>query len=84
MVARIGEANRNRQRLVQKTAERGTDYNQYVWVLICEYESADHAGVCGYQYGANGSDFHERKCPICPGGKPGLPIPSVDRRCADA
>jgi hypothetical protein len=84
MVAQIGEANRNQQRLVQKTSERGTDYNQYVWVLICQRESAKHAGICGHQYGANGSDFHERKCPICQGGADGLPLPSVDRRCPDA
>lgn len=65
-MAQIGEANKNDQELVEKTAERGTDYNQYVWHLRCLR--------CGHEYGANGSDFHLRKCPRCQGGAPGLAI----------
>ena len=30
--------------------------------------------ICGARYGANGSDFHQRKCPNCQGGMPGLDI----------
>jgi phage FluMu protein Com len=29
---------------------------------------------CGHQYGANGSDYHHRKCPKCQGGAPGESI----------
>ena len=72
--------NRNQQRLVQKTDEPGTDHGAHVWVLVCERPSDKDAGVCCHQYGANGTDFHERKCPKCQGGKPGLPIPFPDRR----
>lgn len=59
-----GDLNRNRQRLIAKTARPGTDHNQYVWHLRCE--------ACGVEYGANGSDFHQRKCPACQGGAAGL------------
>ena len=30
--------------------------------------------ICGHRYGANGSDFHIRKCPKCQGGAEGLSI----------
>ena len=43
----------------------GTDHLQRIYVLRCDH--------CGYEYGANGSDAHERKCPRCQGGRPGLP-----------
>ena len=60
----VGHVNLNRQKLVAKTLLAGTDYNQKVWHLACE--------VCGLDYGANGSDFHIRKCPACQNGCPGL------------
>lgn len=44
----------------------GTDHCQYVHILNCT--------ICGYVYGANGSDIHERRCPSCQGGKPGIPL----------
>jgi Zn finger protein HypA/HybF involved in hydrogenase expression len=59
-----GDINRNRQKLIRKTRLPGTDHNQYVWHLACEH--------CGHEYGANGSDFHLRKCPACQGGAAGL------------
>ena len=74
--------NCNQQRLVQKTTQPGTDCNARVWVLLCERESAEHAGVCGHQYGANGTDAHERKCPKCQDGKDGFEIPTLDK-CRD-
>jgi hypothetical protein len=61
-----GDISARRQRLVAKTDRPGTDHNQYVWHLACER--------CGAEYGANGSDFHHRKCPICQGGAPGLEV----------
>ncbi len=60
----VGDTNPNHQKLIAKTAIAGTDHNQRVWRLQC----AD----CGTEYGANGSDFHIRKCPSCQGGRPGL------------
>ena len=61
---KVGEENPNGQRLVRRTTDAGTDHNNYVWVLDCEH--------CGHEYGANGSDFHHRKCPKCQGGAAGL------------
>jgi hypothetical protein len=29
---------------------------------------------CGREYGANGSDIFQRKCPNCQGGTSGLPL----------
>jgi hypothetical protein len=72
----VGATNRNRQRLIAKTDLPGTDHNQHVWHL--------HCAECGFEYGANGSDFHLRKCPTCQGGAAGLewmtdepPVPEV-------
>ncbi len=66
MVASIGDVNRNRQKLIQKTDQHGIDHNQYVWKIGCS--------GCGALYGANGSDFHHRKCPSCQGGAKGLDV----------
>jgi hypothetical protein len=51
---------------IRNTGLPGTDHNQYVYQLACS--------KCGYVYGANGSDIHERKCPACQGGRPGLAL----------
>lgn len=61
-----GDINRNDQELISRTDKPGTDHNQYVWHLQCKR--------CGEEYGANGSDFHLRKCPKCQGGMAGLPL----------
>lgn len=42
----------------------GTDHLQYAYRAEC--------GHCGHLYGANGSDMHERRCPNCQGGAPGI------------
>lgn len=60
--------NRNRQVVLRATDNRGNDHGQYVYVLRCEREG------CGTEYGANGSDIFQRKCPACQGGRPGLNI----------
>jgi hypothetical protein len=60
----IGSENRNRQTVIRKTVHAGTDHSQHIYVL--------HCGECGYDYGANGSDIFERRCPLCQAGKPGL------------
>ncbi len=60
-----GYTNRNGQVVIRGTDLPGTDHYQYIYVLRC--------GACGYEYGANGSDIFQRKCPNCQGGAPGLP-----------
>ncbi|AVF05385.1 hypothetical protein C4375_17920 [Devosia sp. I507] len=65
-MAEIGDLNRNGQRLLLKTAFKGTDHNQYIWALQCQRNE------CGHVYGANGSDFHLRRCPKCDGGADGI------------
>ncbi len=62
---RPGYVNRNNQTVLRGTETRGNDHGQYVYVLIC--------GQCGHEYGSNGSDNFQRKCPRCQGGMPGLP-----------
>lgn len=61
---RPGYRNRNGQIVIRATGQAGTDHNQQVYQLACEH--------CGLNYGANGSDIHQRKCPSCGGGRPGL------------
>ena len=65
-MAEVDDLNRNEQRLLRKTRFKGTDHNQYIWALQCERDN------CGHIYGANGSDFHLRRCPKCDGGRPGI------------
>lgn len=60
----IGYVNKNGQVVIMKTDYPGTDHNQVVYVLLCKN--------CNIQYGANGSDIWQRKCPACQGGLPGL------------
>ena len=59
-----GYQNRNGQVVVRRTDVPGNDHNQRIYVL--------HCNGCGHQYGANGSDIWQRKCPKCSGGRPGL------------
>ncbi len=61
-----GYENPKGQIVVRNTGQPGTDHNQFVYGLRCKY--------CGHVYGANGSDIHERKCPACQGGRPGIPL----------
>lgn len=69
----LGDINLNDQVLIARTDRSGTDHMQYVWVLICARRNVKGA-ICGHRYGANGSDFHHRKCPQCQGGAAGLDI----------
>ena len=70
---RPGDISPNDQILIARTDRPGTDHRQYVWVLVCARRAPDGA-ICGYRYGANGSDFHIRKCPECQDGATGLGI----------
>ena len=64
----IGYTNRNRQKVVRKTTEPGNDHNQPVYVL--------RWGDYGHEYGANGSDIWQRRCPRHDKGASGLPFPN--------
>jgi hypothetical protein len=61
---RIGYVNRNDQEVIRPTGKPGTDYGQYIYVLRCR--------TCRYEYGANGSDIFQRRCPAHDGGAAGL------------
>lgn len=69
----LGDININDQVLIARTDRAGTDHLQYVWVLVCARRDTSDT-LCGHRYGANGSDFHRRKCPNCQGGAGGLNI----------
>ncbi len=60
----IGYVNRNNQIVIEKTDRPGTDFRQTVYILRCQ--------DCLTEYGANGSDIWQRKCPECQGGRPGI------------
>ena len=72
-MSKPGDINRNDQVLLLKSGRPGNDNNQYIWVVMCVRRDA--AGVlCGYQYGSNGTDFFQRKCPKCMDGQDTLNI----------
>lgn len=62
----IGYVNPNGRVTIRDTGLPGTDKYQRIYQLACS--------ICGYNYGANGADIHERKCPKCQGGSLGLKI----------
>lgn len=72
-IRQLGDISRNDQVLTARTNRPGTDHMQYVWVLVCA-RRLDNGDLCGHRYGANGSDFHHRKCPMCQGGAAGLSV----------
>jgi hypothetical protein len=59
-----GYMNKNKQGVLRATRQPGNDHNQFVYVLRC--------GLCAREYGANGSDIWQRRCPYCQGGANGL------------
>jgi hypothetical protein len=66
-VSEDGDVNVNGQKLIRKTMQPSPNhYNQRIWILRCTEDN------CNHEYGANGCDFHDRKCPRCQGGKPGF------------
>lgn len=60
----IGYVNANQQRCHGTLGIKGTDHAQFAYRLECL--------LCGFVYGANGSDIHERKCPRCQQGAEGI------------
>jgi len=67
---RLGYRNRHGQEVIQKTKLAGTVPDQRIYVLRCR--------TCGCEYGANGSEIHDRGCPGCQSGPPGLAISWID------
>ena len=59
-----GFINKHNQENRGCTGLAGTDHNQFIYHMKCNR--------CGNEYGANGSDIWQRKCPKCQSGKPGL------------
>jgi len=62
----VGYRNGNGQELIRKTDRPGTLPFQKLFAMKC--------GACGHEYGVNGSEAHNRRCPACQGGSPGLPL----------
>ena len=60
----IGCVNQHDQECRGTLKVKGTDHEQYAYKVECLR--------CGYVYGANGSDLHERKCPNCQEGAAGI------------
>jgi 5-methylcytosine-specific restriction enzyme A len=67
-----GFLNGNGQELLGPTGLAGTDHGQSIYVLRCR--------ACGHEYGANGSDLAQRRCPNCGGGRPGFDVTAADIR----
>ncbi len=60
----IGYTNRNKQKNLGSRGLAGNDHRQYAYKLECL--------KCGHEYGANGTDIFQRKCPSCQHGKLGI------------
>ena len=56
----VGYRNRYKQVNLGKTQKPGTDNGQWFYRMRCD--------DCLYEYVANGSDIHLKKCPACQGG----------------
>ncbi|GLC27769.1 DUF429 domain-containing protein [Roseisolibacter agri] len=61
-----GYVNRNQQEVLSATGRPGSDHNALTYLLRCQR--------CGNEYGANGTDIWQRRCPQCQGGAPGNPL----------
>ena len=60
----IGYQNRNDQRCDGHRGMPGNDHGQKAYRLTCL--------KCGNEYGANGTDIFQRRCPNCQGGEAGI------------
>jgi hypothetical protein len=67
-VTSIGYRNREGQLVIRKTEREGSAQGQRVFILHCT--------VCDHEYGADGCDIYDRRCPTCQDGPPGLPVTS--------
>lgn len=62
----IGYVNSNNQKVHGTRGIGGTDHGAFSYKLECLEPD------CGCEYGANGSDIFQRKCPRCQGGSKGI------------
>jgi hypothetical protein len=60
----IGYLNTNGQQCCGHCGVLGNDHGQYAYKTECT--------ICGYVYGTNGTDMHDRLCPKCQGGAEGI------------
>lgn len=66
-----GVTNASGQTVIRKAGRAADDLpGQSIYVLRCTR--------CGHEYGEAGIRAHQRKCPKCDNGKPGLPIPEAE------
>lgn len=65
---KIGYVNRNNQKNLGHQGKSGNDHNAFLYTLQCQNPK------CLHEYGSNGSDIFQRKCPECQGGAVGLPV----------
>ena len=63
----IGYVNPNGQRSEGHRGLPGTDHGALSYRMVCQRPG------CGRDYGANGTDVFQRRCPFCDGGRPGIP-----------
>ena len=63
---KTGFVNPRGQKVVRRTEEQGNAPSQRAYEVVCQH--------CGHRYGVNGADIHDRKCPKCQDGEPGLPV----------
>lgn len=61
---KIGFLNRNDQKNFGHRDKPGTDHEQLAYKMQCQ--------KCQYEYGCNGTDIFQRKCPSCQDGAPGI------------
>ncbi len=57
----VGYVNRNKQKNMGRAEKQAVRPYANIYKMYC--------GICGYEYFANGSDVHLKKCPQCQGGK---------------
>jgi hypothetical protein len=65
---KIGYVNRNQQKCCGHRHVPGTDHGAISYKMQCLEPG------CGKEYGSNGTDVFQRKCPRCQSGKPGIPF----------
>lgn len=60
----VGYVNRNDQENLGHRGVPGTDHGQLAYRMKCR--------ACAHEYGANGTDIFQRKCPNCQQGRSGI------------
>jgi hypothetical protein len=64
----LGYVSRNDQCVIRDETIQRDDRRLKIYVLRCLNPD------CRNEYGATGSEVHQRKCPNCQGGRPGFPV----------